>query len=93
MSLMNNGAQSAGPAAAMAALSGGSSADSVQQVNDLDIEEDSHGIPEESETEQVTKSFGIMKVDNKSSYYISDAHWASVLHEVRRFNLITVGLC
>ena len=75
----------------MAALSGGSSANSVQHMNDLDPEEDGHGVPEESETEQVTKSFGIMKVDNKTSYYISDAHWASVLHEVCQFHLITVG--
>lgn len=37
---------------------------------------------EESDTEQVTKSFGIMKVDNNKSYYISDAHWASVLNDV-----------
>lgn len=39
-------------------------------------------VPEESDTEQVTKSFGILKVDNNKYYYISDAHWASVLHEV-----------
>jgi hypothetical protein len=30
---------------------------------------------EESDTDQVTKSFGIMKMDNNKSYYISDAQW------------------
>ncbi|KAI1970504.1 hypothetical protein LOZ51_006824 [Ophidiomyces ophidiicola] len=45
---------------------------------------------EESDTEQVTKSFGIMKVDaqNQKSYYISEAHWTSILNdiaEVRNF--------
>lgn len=84
LSLMTNGSQSAGPVAAMAAISGNSSAGSAQHVNDVHIDEDGPGCPEESDTEQVTKSFGIMKVDNNKSYYISDAHWGSVLHEVRQ---------
>jgi hypothetical protein len=81
LSLMTNGSQSAGPTAAMAAISGESSAGSAQFSHDLDIEEDMDGA-EESETDQVTKSFGIMKMDNNKSYYISDAHWASVLNDV-----------
>ncbi|KAL4916675.1 fungal-specific transcription factor domain-containing protein [Aspergillus aurantiobrunneus] len=82
LSLMTNGSQSDGPAAAMAAISGtSSSAGSAQHAHDLGFDDD---VPaqEESETEQVTKSFGIMKVDNNKSYYISDAHWASVLSEI-----------
>lgn len=85
LSLMTNGSQSAGPAAAMATVSGDSSTGSAQPVNDLEIEGHGPGVAEESETEQVTKSFGILKVDNNTSYYISDAHWASVLHEVCHF--------
>ncbi|KAL4883726.1 fungal-specific transcription factor domain-containing protein [Aspergillus karnatakaensis] len=82
LSLMTNGSQSEGPVAAMAAISGaGSSAGSGQQDQDLELDDDAI-IQEESETEQVTKSFGIMKVDNNKSYYISDAHWASVLSEI-----------
>ncbi|KAL4925468.1 Zn(II)2Cys6 transcription factor [Aspergillus undulatus] len=83
LSLMTNGSQSEGPAAAMAAISGTSSSiGSAQHVHD-DVEiDDEPAIQEESETEQVTKSFGIMKVDNNKSYYISDAHWASVLSEI-----------
>jgi hypothetical protein len=83
LSLMTNGSHSEGPTAAMAAISGtGSNAGSGQHVHDLEIDDDVP-IQEESDTEQVTKSFGIMKVDNNNkSYYISDAHWASVLSEV-----------
>ncbi|KAL3478995.1 fungal-specific transcription factor domain-containing protein [Aspergillus californicus] len=84
LSLMTNGSQSDGPAAAMAAISGaGSTTDSAQHVLDLDVDvDDDAPVHEDSETEQVTKSFGIMKVDNNKSYYISDAHWASVLSEI-----------
>lgn len=82
LSLMTNGSQSEGPAAAMAAISGtSSSTGSAQHVHDLEIEDEGPN-QEESETEQVTKSFGIMKMDNNKSYYISDAHWASVLSEI-----------
>lgn len=83
LSLMTNGSQSAGPAAAMAAISGtSSSGGSLNQSHDIDLDEETSNAPEESDTEQVTKSFGIMKVDNNKSYYISDAHWASLLNDV-----------
>jgi len=82
LSLMTNGSQSAGPAAAMAAISGDSSAGSTRFSHELDIDEEGMEGTEESDTDQVTKSFGVMKMDNNKSYYISDAHWASVLHDV-----------
>ncbi|KAB8238505.1 uncharacterized protein BDW43DRAFT_118145 [Aspergillus alliaceus] len=85
LSLMTNGSQAAGPAAAMAAISGNSSSiGSAQHTTDLDVDvdEDASGGPEESDTEQVTKSFGVMKVDNNKSYYFSEAHWASVLNDI-----------
>jgi hypothetical protein len=90
LSLMTNGSQAAGPAAAMEAISGNSSSiGSTQHTTDVDVDvdvdEDVSGGPEESDTEQVTKSFGIMKVDNNKSYYFSEAHWASVLHDVSYF--------
>ena len=83
LALMTNGSQSAGPAAAMAAVSGDSSTGSVQNTNDLETDETGPVGADESDTEQVTKSFGILKVDNNNkSFYISDAHWASLLNEV-----------
>ena len=82
LSLMTNGNQSAGPAAALAAISGESSVGSTGLSNELDIDEYTPEGAEESDTEQVTKSFGVMKVDNNKSYYISEAHWASVLNDV-----------
>ncbi|KAJ5675099.1 uncharacterized protein N7477_005033 [Penicillium maclennaniae] len=91
LSLMTNGNQSAGPAAALAAISANSSAGGSRGLSndiDIDVDEDGEGGPEESDTEQVTKSFGVMKMDNNKSYYISEAHWASVLNdisEVRNF--------
>ncbi|KAJ5855836.1 uncharacterized protein N7529_009780 [Penicillium soppii] len=81
LSLMTNGSQSAGPAAAMAAISGDSSAGSARFSHDREIDEEGME-DEDSDTDQVTKSFGIMKVDNNKSYYISDAHWASVLNDI-----------
>ncbi|PYI18848.1 putative C6 transcription factor [Aspergillus japonicus CBS 114.51] len=83
LSLMTNGSQSAGPAAAMAAISGSSSSTgSVPNTVDIDVEDETPGGPEDSDTEQVTKSFGIMKFDNNKSYYISEVHWASVLSDI-----------
>lgn len=82
LSLMTNGSQSAGPAVAMAAISGDSSAGSTRFSNEPDIDEDEMEGAEESDTDRVIKSFGIMKVDNNHSYYISDAHWASALDDV-----------
>jgi hypothetical protein len=79
LSLMTNGTQSDGPAAAMAAISGESTAGSTGLSNEIELDDDEGP---ESDTEQVTKSFGVMKVDNNKSYYISEAHWASVLHDV-----------
>ncbi|KAJ6129593.1 hypothetical protein N7512_002373 [Penicillium capsulatum] len=87
LSLMTNGNQAGGPAAALAAISGESSTGSTGLSNELDLDEDNAG-PEESDTEQVTRSFGVMKMDNNKSYYISEAHWGSVLNdiaEVRNF--------
>ncbi|OGE51031.1 hypothetical protein PENARI_c015G03127 [Penicillium arizonense] len=81
LSLMTNGSQSAGPAAALAAISGEGSAGSTGPSHDLDIDEDGMG-PEESDTEQVTKSFGIMKMDNNKTYYMGNAHWASILNDI-----------
>ncbi|KAJ5475276.1 hypothetical protein N7539_008342, partial [Penicillium diatomitis] len=91
LSLMTNGNQSSGPAAALAAISGESSAGSTRLSNEIDVDDmdnGNEGNPEESDTEQVTKSFGVMKMDSGKSYYLSEAHWASVLHdiaEVRNF--------
>ncbi|OOF96380.1 hypothetical protein ASPCADRAFT_206573 [Aspergillus carbonarius ITEM 5010] len=83
LSLMTNGSQAAGPAAALAAISGNSSsAGSVPHTGDLDLEDESPNGPEESDTEQVTKSFGIMKVDNNKSWYFSEAHWATVMNDI-----------
>jgi hypothetical protein len=81
LSLMTNGSQSAGPAAAMAAISGESSAGSAGPSHELDLDEEGMGL-EESDTEQVTKSFGVMKMDNNKSYYMGNAHWASILNDV-----------
>ncbi|CAI7590339.1 unnamed protein product [Penicillium glandicola] len=82
LSLMTNGAQSDGPTAAMAAISGESSAGSTGFSHDLEIDEEGMEGAEDSETDQVTKSFGVMKMDNNKTYYISEAHWASVLNDI-----------
>ncbi|OJD17077.1 hypothetical protein AJ78_02826 [Emergomyces pasteurianus Ep9510] len=85
LSLMTNGVPSAGPTAAHAALSGEStSSASRQNTQELGPGDEMDDDEEESDTEQVTKSFGVMKVDSKTqkSYYVSEAHWMMVLNDI-----------
>jgi len=90
LSLMTNGAQSAGPAAAVAAISRSQSDSAASSFPpDQDREEDDDMIKEEdedgeSDVEGVTNSLGILKVDadqGKSMYY-GDSHWHMVLSDV-----------
>ena len=91
LSLMTNGAQSAGPAAATRALSLNSNSGPLEYPQDIDIGvdgEEEDGIPkgsgtEESETDQMVQSLGVMRVDNNKSMYYGDAHWAAILHDIK----------
>jgi hypothetical protein len=86
LSLMTNGSQSAGPAAASAAIAGVGTGSSISGSSpgfprDVDsIQEEPEG--NESEVDQVTKSIGIMKVDSGRNIFASEAHWYSILAEV-----------
>ncbi|KAJ5059272.1 hypothetical protein J3E74DRAFT_465866 [Bipolaris maydis] len=93
LSLMTNGAQSAGPAAAHAAiassLNGGASDPpfNVGQYSTAMSTGASESIPEEdveeeSEMENVTKSIGVMKVHNNQTVFASEAHWYAILGEL-----------
>lgn len=89
LSLMTNGAQSAGPAAAAAAISRSQSDSAGSSMpHDLNQEDDSM-IKEEdeddSEVDGVTNSLGTLKVDTDKgkSLYIGDSHWHMVLADVR----------
>ncbi|KAI9798437.1 MAG: hypothetical protein M1833_004831 [Piccolia ochrophora] len=81
---MTNGAQSAGPVAATAALSSSgslASAETAHEPEDDDmIKEESDG--DESEVDQVTSSFGVMKVDANKSMYVGESHWAAILSDI-----------
>ena len=90
LSLMTNGAQSAGPAAAAAAISrsqsdsAGSSAfphDLDLDVDDMIKEEDED---EDSDVDNVANSLGVLKVDadKGKSLYLGDSHWHLVLADV-----------
>jgi hypothetical protein len=93
LSLMTNGAQSAGPAAAQAAIAQSMSSMSSDQQYDIGNmgSSMSNDAPEsiaeeegeESEMENVTKSIGVMKVHNNSTVFASEAHWYAILGEVR----------
>lgn len=89
LSLMTNGSQSAGPAAANQALSMNSSSGSLGYPQDVDLDgEEDDGMPrgsgaEESETDQVVQSLGVMRVDNNKSMYFGDAHWAAILQDIK----------
>jgi hypothetical protein len=93
LSLMTNGAQSAGPAAAAAAISR-SQSDSTGSasfpsndydgdVGDMIKEEDED---DESDVETVANSLGVLKVDadKGKSMYLGDSHWHLVLADVSR---------
>jgi hypothetical protein len=92
LSLMTNGAQSAGPAAAQAAIAQSMSSVSSDQQYDMGNMGSamSLGAPEsiaeeeaeESEMENVTKSIGVMKVHNNQTVFASEAHWYAILGEV-----------
>jgi hypothetical protein len=90
LSLMTNGAQSAGPAAAAAAISR-SQSDSItsssyppklDQEDDDMIKEEDEG--DDSEVEGVTSSLGVLKVDTDkgNTLYFGDSHWHMVLADV-----------
>jgi len=93
LSLMTNGAQSAGPAAAQAAIAqsmGSASSDQQYDMSNMGSGM-SNGAPEsipeedvgdESEMENVTKSIGVMKVQNNSTVFASEAHWYAILGEL-----------
>ncbi|KAL9129752.1 MAG: hypothetical protein Q9217_001864 [Psora testacea] len=89
LSLMTNGSQSAGPSAATRALSIDSSSGSMQYSQDVDIDVSDNNnmaprgeLSEESETDQVVQSLGVMRVENNKSMYVGDAHWAAILSDI-----------
>lgn len=90
LSLMTNGAQSAGPAAAAAAISRSQSdsAGSSSFPHDPDRENDDmikeEAEDEDSDVEGVTSSLGVLKVDAEQgkSLYLGDSHWHLVLADV-----------
>ena len=93
LSLMTNGSQSTGPAAAQRALSLQSSSGSMDYPQDVEIdgvEENAAPRGEESDTEQVAQSLGVMRVDNNKSMYYGDAHWAAILSDVRTTSFSTL---
>ncbi len=102
MSLMTNGAQSAGPAPAAAAISrsqsdsAGSSSFPLEldrEDNDM-MKEEEEG--EDSEVDGVTTSLGVLKVDadKGKSFYYGDSHWHLVLADVSIPNyLLSICRC
>ena len=85
LSLMTTGSQSTDSTAAQRALSLHSSSGSMEYPQDVEIDGvEENGAPrgEESDTEQVAQSLGVMKVDNNKSMYFGDAHWAAILSDV-----------
>ena len=62
-----------------------SSSAGTDYPQDVEIDDDGGDGPpagDESETDQVVQSLGVMRVDNNKSMYFSDAHWAAVLSDV-----------
>ncbi len=98
LSLMTNGPQSAGATAATRALSMSTSAGSVEYPHDIDVDgaqengtNKGEGEEAESETDQVSQSLGMMKVDNNKSMYFGDAHWATIMNDVSSHTIFSTG--
>jgi hypothetical protein len=90
LSLMTNGAQAAGPAAAVAAIER-SQTDSVGSSGRRDGEDDEmikEEEEEDSEVEGVANQLGVLKVDadKGKSLYLGDSHWHLVLQDVSLFS-------
>lgn len=85
LSLMTNGDQSLGVAAATRALSHENSIGSLDYSQDVDVDgpetlkEEGDEIDSESD---LTTQLGVMKVDNNKSLYVGETHWASILKDV-----------
>ncbi|KAL8909983.1 MAG: hypothetical protein Q9171_004716 [Xanthocarpia ochracea] len=91
LSLMTNGAQSAGPAAADRTLSMSASTGSMEYPQNVEVDDVNNlngmlrpdGEEAESETDQVAQSLGVLKVmDNNKSMYFGEAHWAAILTDI-----------
>ncbi|KAL8648245.1 MAG: hypothetical protein Q9210_005107 [Variospora velana] len=91
LSLMTNGHQSAGPAAANRSLSMSNSTGSMEYPPDIDVDGvNNHangmlrpdGEGPESETDQVAQSMGVLKVYDNRSMYFGEAHWAAILQDI-----------
>ena len=92
LSFATNGPQALGPAAAQRALSmstENTSSNEYTPDNEVDMTGNSEGNNmrrsmgvDESETEQVAESLGVMKVDNGKAMYWGDSHWSTIMGEV-----------
>ncbi len=92
LSLMTNGSQAAGPAAAATAILGSRTAGSLddsQVLEDDDMNEEQRD--EDSDVEQVSRSIGIMKVQNDRQFYASEAHWFAILSDVGVLDIRRLG--
>jgi hypothetical protein len=92
LSLMTNGSQSAGPTAAVAAISRSTSESGPSSRPTLELDYDNSDMIKEeddSDVEEVSKSFGVLKVDNETqkSMYVGESHWHLVLAHVCLFTM------
>lgn len=85
LSLMTNGHQAPGPAAAHAAISSSPSqsrATSGPNSFTPDATDSIREEAEDSDVNDVSQGFGIMKVDNGKAVFASDSHWYTILADV-----------
>lgn len=83
LALMTNGSQAVGPEEARAAIrdrpSLGGSSEHTQDSGAM-----CHSTrDDDSEVEHVSRSIGVMKVQNDRHFYASEAHWWAILADVR----------
>jgi len=81
LSLMSNGAQSAGSAAAAEMLSNAREALSGAQAVEEDRRARERHMQDDNDVE-LSRSVGVMAVKNDKQFYASEAHWWAILSDV-----------
>jgi len=82
LSVMTNGAQSGRSAAAAEMLSNARDAASESQEVEDDRQMRERHLQEDSDIE-LSRSVGVMKVQNDKQFFASEAHWWAILSDVR----------
>lgn len=87
LSLMTNGSQSSGGAAAAQAAISSVRSESIATSGSRSLDADGEetmreAIGDDSDVNEIAQGVGIMKVDGSKTMFVSDSHWYTILADV-----------